>query len=374
MCGPDWCVEKFGVRPEQMRDYLAIVGDSADNIPGCTGIGAKGAAALLQRFPTIAAAQQATDEELGLKPAALKKFRAWNPALAIKLTTLLYDAPVNIHELFPPQESETQMADMTKIVTDRKSGPLKVVLYGPEGTGKTRFAAFSTKPIFLCSENGLTAPDLQGVPSFPAIDKWADVFSAVDYLKTAEHGFRTLAIDSLDWLQQHVKAHVMDTKGMSSAQYEDYGRGEKFAIDEWAKLTVALDDLQSAKGMHVIVIAHTSTETFQNPQGDDFARYQLSLTKKAAARWKEWPDFLLFMSQEIFTNKTQGDKGPKGIIGGHRLYTTRSAAFDAKNRINLPTEIEYETANPFRPFALAVKTAMNVGKPQAPEQPAAASA
>lgn len=41
---------KFGVRPAQIADYLALVGDSVDNIPGVPGIGAKTASALLQRF------------------------------------------------------------------------------------------------------------------------------------------------------------------------------------------------------------------------------------------------------------------------------------------------------------------------------------
>src|SRR5205085_3766848 len=46
-------VAKFGVLPEQIPDYLALVGDSADGFPGLPGLGAKTAAAVLQRFGTI---------------------------------------------------------------------------------------------------------------------------------------------------------------------------------------------------------------------------------------------------------------------------------------------------------------------------------
>ncbi|NDG83837.1 MAG: DNA polymerase I, partial [Proteobacteria bacterium] len=46
-------IEKFGVKPAQVRDYLAMVGDSSDNIPGITGIGAKGATQLLNEFGTL---------------------------------------------------------------------------------------------------------------------------------------------------------------------------------------------------------------------------------------------------------------------------------------------------------------------------------
>ncbi|MBC8416246.1 MAG: DNA polymerase I, partial [Candidatus Cloacimonetes bacterium] len=46
-------IEKYGLKPEQFVDYLAICGDSADNIPGVKGIGPKGAAKLLQEFGTL---------------------------------------------------------------------------------------------------------------------------------------------------------------------------------------------------------------------------------------------------------------------------------------------------------------------------------
>ena len=45
--------EKFGVRPDQVRDYLAIVGDSSDNVPGVSGIGPKGAAQLLSEYGDV---------------------------------------------------------------------------------------------------------------------------------------------------------------------------------------------------------------------------------------------------------------------------------------------------------------------------------
>lgn len=45
--------EKFGVSPDQIPDYLGLVGDTIDNLPGVPGIGAKSAAAVLQTFETI---------------------------------------------------------------------------------------------------------------------------------------------------------------------------------------------------------------------------------------------------------------------------------------------------------------------------------
>ncbi len=362
-CGPDHCLEKFGVHPHQLRDYLAICGDSSDNIKGCPGIGGKGAARLLQKFGTLDAIRAATDEELELGPKTLKKFRDWDPTLAVKLVSLLTTAPITIKDILPT-ESTIDMADMTKIVTERSRGPLKILAYGPEGVGKTRFGAFSIKPIFLCAENGLSAPDLRNTPAFPAPDTWSDAIDAIKFLTTAQHDHKTLVVDSLDWLHQHARAAVCKRENMSPSQYEDYGRGEKHAFELWVQLMGALAELQEKRGMHIIMLAHSAMETFQNPQGEDFVRYQLALSKKAAERWKQWPDFLLFMSQEMFTKKSKDDKAAKGIIGDYRIFTTRSAAFDAKNRINLPTEIAYETANPWRPFADAVREIHQAAAPK----------
>jgi len=51
--GPAEVEEKFGVGPTQVRDYLALVGDSSDNIPGVPSIGPKGAVDLLKEFGTL---------------------------------------------------------------------------------------------------------------------------------------------------------------------------------------------------------------------------------------------------------------------------------------------------------------------------------
>jgi len=51
--GPTEVEEKFGVKPEQIRDYLALVGDASDNIPGVPGVGPKTAAELLKQWGTL---------------------------------------------------------------------------------------------------------------------------------------------------------------------------------------------------------------------------------------------------------------------------------------------------------------------------------
>ena len=92
--------ERFGVRPERMADYLALMGDSVDNIPGVPGVGPKTAAALLGAFESLDAiyADLPAVADLpvrgaGKLPARLAQHRD-AAYLAQSLTRICCDAPL----------------------------------------------------------------------------------------------------------------------------------------------------------------------------------------------------------------------------------------------------------------------------------------
>lgn len=96
---PETVHEKFGVRPEQIPDYLGLAGDSVDNIPGVAGVGAKTAAALLGELGTMEEVYAGLDRvpELpirGAKSLARKLEEQREMALlSKKLATVAVDAP-----------------------------------------------------------------------------------------------------------------------------------------------------------------------------------------------------------------------------------------------------------------------------------------
>ena len=84
---------KTGVRPSQIVDWLALIGDAADNIPGVAGIGPKTATALLARFGTLAACfARAGEIEPARARAKLLAGRA-TAELNVELMTLDRDVP-----------------------------------------------------------------------------------------------------------------------------------------------------------------------------------------------------------------------------------------------------------------------------------------
>jgi 5'-3' exonuclease len=99
---------RFGVRPEQMCDYLTIVGDAADNVKGVVGIGDKGAALLLQKCGSLDNIYEHLDDlaaEKTLKPSQVLSLRAFESRLqeVRTLITLRTDAPVPFDEILEPR-------------------------------------------------------------------------------------------------------------------------------------------------------------------------------------------------------------------------------------------------------------------------------
>jgi 5'-3' exonuclease len=95
----DGVVAKFGVKPESIPDFLAVVGDSADGFPGVSGWGLKAAALVLSQYPHL---EDIPKDWLEWHPSirraralAESLFGAWNDALLFRtLATLRLDVPV----------------------------------------------------------------------------------------------------------------------------------------------------------------------------------------------------------------------------------------------------------------------------------------
>ena len=88
--------ERLGVPAERVVDYLALVGDTADNIPGVKGIGAKGALALVERWGTVEEMIAHVEEVEPTRTRNALASQVEEARLSKKLVTLQYDLPVTL--------------------------------------------------------------------------------------------------------------------------------------------------------------------------------------------------------------------------------------------------------------------------------------
>jgi hypothetical protein len=222
-----------------------------------------------------------------------------------------------------------------KIVKGKLARPVRVLIHGTEGVGKSTFAAGAPTPVFVCAEDGTAQLNVE---RFPEPRTFGDVLSAVDALSVEEHGYQTVVIDTLDWIEPLVHEHVCRVGKKDSIEDFGYGKGYVAALDQWRILVSRLDALRASRGMHVVLVAHSWIRPFADPEGASFDRYELKLHKSAAGLVKEWSDAVLFASYEQASVK-DGQR-TRGVSTGARIMRTeRRAAFDAKNRFGLPFEL-----------------------------------
>lgn len=227
----------------------------------------------------------------------------------------------------------------------KQEGPPKVVAYGQEGIGKSSFAAAAPKPIFLPTEDGLRRIDCE---SFPVAKSYKDFLGYLGFVVAGGHGYETVVIDTLDWLEKLIWANVCKRFNVQHVEKADggYARGYKHALDEWKEVLEGLDICRD-NGMCVVLLAHAKSEKFEDPETSAYDRYTLRLHKDADATIREWADAVLFatkrfrVSQEdMGFNRTRGVAKAVGADGGERILRCNSGpSAVAKNRYGIPGDI-----------------------------------
>jgi len=228
---------------------------------------------------------------------------------------------------------------LERIERGLQPAPRRVQLYGTHGIGKSTFGAMAERPIFVQTEDGLGGIDCE---RFPLATSLGDVIDALSSLHDGAHEYRSVVLDSLDWLERLIWTRVCQDRGVESIEDIPYGKGYIFALTYWRAVLSNLDALRGDRGMHVILIAHAQIEKFANPETDTYDRYSPRLHKQASALVQEWADEVLFCTYSVHTKTTEegfGRKRVQGIGTGERIIrTTERPAHVAKNRLGLPEQ------------------------------------
>lgn len=214
----------------------------------------------------------------------------------------------------------------------------KVVLYGPEGIGKSSFAAQFPNPIFIDTEGSTTELEVNRLPK-PS--SWTMLKEQIEWVKQQQ--YKTLVIDTVDWAEMLCIESVCANNNKKGIEDFGYGNGYVYTKEEFGRFLNQLSDVIEV-GINVVLTAHSQIVKFEQPdEMGAYDRYQLKLGKKTSSQTaplvKEWADMVLFMNYKTFSVATD-DKGKKhkGQGGTRMIYANHHPAWDAKNRHGLPDE------------------------------------
>jgi len=229
---------------------------------------------------------------------------------------------------------------LEQVTTGRSPAPRRVMLYGTHGIGKSTFASRAPKPIFIQTEDGLGEIDCD---KFPLTATFDQAMQALSELYTEKHAFRTVVVDSLDWLERQIWAEVCRKRNVESIEDIGYAKGYSFALTQWREFLEGLTALRNDKGMMIVLIAHSRIERFENPETESYDRYVPRLHRLASQVLQEWCDEVLFATFKVYTKQTDEGfdrKRSQGIGTGERIMrTVERPAHVAKNRLALPEEM-----------------------------------
>lgn len=179
------------------------------------------------------------------------------------------------------------MLNITKGKIDRAQ---KVVIYGPEGIGKSSLGAKFPDPVIIDTEGGTAHMDVR------RIDKpqsWEELLSIIKEVAATSGICKTLVIDTADWAEQLVTAYLCAKYKQNSIESFGYGKGYTYLAEEFARLLSACD-LVIAAGIHVVITAHAKMRKFEQPdEMGAYDRWEMKLSKQVAPLLKEWCDHLI---------------------------------------------------------------------------------
>lgn len=228
------------------------------------------------------------------------------------------------------------------ITTAAKKKPLSTIIYGPEGIGKTTFAA-GADGVILCPTEP-SSDFISGVPKFERdeIRTFEDIIEAANQV-LSERKYKAFALDTIDAAHIYAREYIIRTQTTSNnesyddAKYDEYARGEKLALNLcWKPLVRLFEKMIYEAGMEVILTAHAYAKEIDPPDREKYSKWQGKLANCCWGYLKEWADVVLFADFEIFVNKAKGFSKNKAVSEGGRIcYTTNHPAREAKHRVGV---------------------------------------
>ena len=149
------------------------------------------------------------------------------------------------------------MATKFKITRGATAKPVKAVVYGPEGVGKTTFASAWPGAVFIDVEGGSNHYDVARMPRPETWNQLLEITNAC--AEFPEIG--TVIVDTADAAEALCMRHILLEKKWKSIEDAGYGKGYTYLQEEFGKLLHSLDGCVNA-GKNALIVAHAQIRKF----------------------------------------------------------------------------------------------------------------
>jgi len=238
-----------------------------------------------------------------------------------------------------------------QITRGKVKKPFNVMLLGTQGIGKSTWAASAPNPIFITAEE----IDELDAARLPQLTEFDQIYDQINFIKNSKDKFNTLCVDTLDAIEKLLHRKILEScpkgrKSMAEA-HGGYGKAYERAATEMLKLRDEFKYLRDEMGMNLIFLCHTKSKKTADPIiGAEYDEFTLLLHDKIAPVFVDWVSSVLFAT--YVTHLKESDNSKDFALGdGERvILTERRPGHLAKNRYELPYEMEMPRENPIGPF------------------------
>lgn len=216
--------------------------------------------------------------------------------------------------------------------------PLYILLYGEAKIGKSTFAASAPDPVWIELDNGTKELN---VARYPKPHSFGDVLEALDDAAAnfATNGFRTLVIEPLAHLEPLIANDVTGGVVVNTRAWGGGFRAYDNAIRDRVRVFFTAVERCWIAGLNIILIGHSKTKKFNDPEGPEYDRYELDVeSPELSGKAIQTAQAIFFAKKEAFGKLDKDTKKIKAAgAGAHMLYTIGTAAYRAGNRWSLPS-------------------------------------
>ena len=236
-----------------------------------------------------------------------------------------------------------------------------IVIYGPNGVGKTTLATAFSQSLIADLEDGSNHITNTTRISSNKLTTYDDLLLLIEEVKKST--FKTFVVDSLESLETLIQTKIKKDNKVESIEDIPYGKGMVYTREEFERFMRLMHQLRDDNGMDVILVGHSVTKAYTDPNANvTYDRQVLRTNDKVASIVKDLSDCILYITYKVDTVSQKNKDKVKAYGDGERIiYTQWRPGFDAKSRYPIAFEI------PFNLDVTPITEIVELLKPKSPE-------